>query len=370
MPDGRNKSLTRMKIPERFFLAKQKASKPAPSAISDSLFDSAFIVSRKRPKDRKHNDLAKLPQMGSVVDRYRIGPVVGSGAFGVVFSATHLVLKSPVALKFLRPSVLLRHPKLGSLFCSEAALAARIDHPNVVRVYDGNYAGDLAYVVMEYIQGESLYGKLKQQRLSPLETLDVGIGAARGLEAAWKQGIIHRDVKPANIIIDPEGLVKIVDLGLAHSLESLDANGSRRGRRFTARRTGLVGTPGYASPEQVRNPETLDFRADIYSLGATLYHAAVGRAPYPTELNAFLKAQKEGMMFDLKKRLDDVPSTVSTMILSMLSPHPDDRPKSYKLLIDQLSDARHKLLPEDAVQDPPPHQHKDKSSTPRYSQNS
>jgi len=275
----------------------------------------------------------ELPGVGSILDKYRIEEVVGTGGFAVVYRATHLLLEASVAIKLLRPAVVARRPDLAELLCKEARFAARIDHRNVVRIYDATRAEGITYIVMEYIHGVSLARRIRSERLSPVETLSVAIGVASGLRAALHKGLIHRDIKPANILLARGGEVKIVDLGLAQPrVPDAAAAPAEPGPH-----AGWVGTPGYMAPEQARDPHNLDFRADIYSLGATLYHASVGAPPFPLEDRASCIAMHGSTpVTPPHQREPRVPRVVGDLIMWMLEKDPARRPATYEALLDRL----------------------------------
>jgi eukaryotic-like serine/threonine-protein kinase len=233
----------------------------------------ATMVSPVRPAEPRATPEPALPAIGSVIEKYRIEALLGTGGFAAVYRATHLLLRIPVALKLLKPKVLKQRPLLADLLCEEARFAAQLNHPNVVRVFDVTHNPKITYIVMEYIEGESLHQAIhKRTRLRPSEALRLGIDVTQGLKAALDQGLIHRDIKPANILLARNGRAKIVDLGLAQHSDDL-AKGKETSRE-------VVGTPMYMAPEQALRPEDVDFRADIYSLGATLYHAVTGQPPF------------------------------------------------------------------------------------------
>ncbi len=251
---------------------------------------------------------------GTVLDKYRIDGVLGTGGFAVVYRATHELLQVPVAIKLLRPRVLSREPNVARLLLEEARYAARISHPNVVRVHDVTHTEAITYIVMEYIEGRSLSATLERTGpLAPAEALSVAIDVAEGLKAGLQVGLIHRDIKPANILL-PRGGARIVDFGLALA-------GSAFGRS-EATTSQVVGTRGYMAPEQARTPSRVDFRADVYSLGVTLCQALTGASPHARRSDGDL--------------LRDVPRKLEPLLRKMLASTPEGRPSSYDALLTML----------------------------------
>jgi serine/threonine protein kinase len=275
-----------------------------------------------------------LPEIGTIVDKYRIDQLLGRGGFAVVYRATHLMLEMPVAIKLLRPSVVTKRPAAIKLLLNEARFAARISHPNVVRVFDVTSTNEIAYIVMEYIEGPSLGALIsKRAPLPSAMVARIGVEVARGLSAGLDEGLIHRDIKPANIIIGKSGEAKVVDLGLARSRDV--SLGDEAG---AALRGSYVGTHGYMAPEQVIKPESVDFRADVYSLGASLYHAAVGRPPFPVKDAAACVAMHRDSPVPNPEELEpSVSPELSRIILWMLEKAPERRPRSYAELGDALT---------------------------------
>jgi hypothetical protein len=218
--------------------------------------------------------------------RYRIVRVLGVGGMGIVYEATHLLMERPVALKVINRS-LTQDPQMVERFRREVRAAARLAHSNIVTAFDAEQAGDLHFLVMEYVEGTSLQQVLTQcGRLPVMQACDYVRQVALGLQHAHERGMVHRDIKPANLLRTPHGQIKILDFGLARFARESAPVGPAPitpppGEALT--QIGcLMGTPGYMAPEQIRNPHTADIRADLYSLGCTLYHLLAGQGPFAT----------------------------------------------------------------------------------------
>jgi serine/threonine protein kinase len=221
--------------------------------------------------------LIRKIEPGDVIGRCRIIRELGRGGVGTVYLATHQTLQIEVALKVLSPSLSMDNPALAERFIREAQLAARIRHPNVIAVMDAAHdeATGLYFIVMEYVGGGSLSWHLRHGPLPEAKALAVVTGIAHALVIAEENRIVHRDIKPDNIMLDLRGTAKLADLGLAkHSLDSrisLTLGGS------------FMGTPAYMSPEQARDAKVADTRDDIYSLGASFYECLTGEPPFQGE---------------------------------------------------------------------------------------
>lgn len=201
---------------------------------------------------------------------YEILERVGAGAMGTVFRARDRKLGRVVAIKVLKPS-LARDERYVERLRREARIVAALNHPNIVAGFALGEEGGYHYFVMEYVEGESLRTLLQEWGVFPEErVLEVGIDVASALEHAWQRGVIHRDVKPGNVLIDASGRVKLTDMGLAKGPADLDLT----------RDGATLGTPQYISPEQARDSQKVDVRSDLWSLGATLYHMATGQVPF------------------------------------------------------------------------------------------
>ena len=212
-----------------------------------------------------------------VVSHYRIRRRLGAGGMGEVYLADDLTLKRPVAIKLLTSEDLTDDQVRRNLL-REAQAAASLDHPNICPVYEVGTDGDLSFIVMQFVEGETLAARLKQGRLSPDEALDVVSQVADALAAAHRQGVVHRDIKPQNIMLTSRGGLKVLDFGLAKRAPSGPA--SEEMTLSTVGQSGrVVGTAPYMSPEQVKQ-ESVDGRSDLFALGATYYECLTGRRAF------------------------------------------------------------------------------------------
>jgi len=318
------------------------ASAPTASSVAlsasniEASLDRRLDSIRREPAPKGPPPGSGLPAIGSVIDKYRIEELLGMGGFAAVYRSTHLLLRIPVALKLLKPEVVRARPFLAELLCEEARFAAQLNHPNVVRVFDVTHTPQITYIIMEFIEGRSLADTIHSEGpLSLKRVLAIGLDVCRGLQAAAEQGMIHRDIKPANILMTKPGLAKIVDLGLAQ--QRTDNN---KGQDSSM----VVGTPAYMAPEQALHPESVDFRADMYSLGVTLYHAALGRPPFqgrtPVESISLHQTQPVPPPQEI---IPTFPFELSRILLWMLEKDPAARPASYEQLIEGLEETLQSL---------------------------
>jgi len=261
------------------------------------------------------------------IGRYELKHVIGHGGGSTVYLAEDEATHQQVAVKLL-PVVAALNAEYTRRFLTEARLATQIDHPNMVHVYDYGRDNGHFYLVMEYIDGPSAKARIiRDGRLPWPEAVRLAIQVAEGLAAGAKEGIIHRDVKPENILIDSNGMAHIADLGLAKEEgvnEPLPSDTS-------------LGTPDYMSPEQVSNSEEVDFRTDIYALGATLFHMICGKAPF-TGRSAYEVMVKHvsAALPSPTKYVPDLPPEVGDVMRKMMARDPDDRYQSYEELIADL----------------------------------
>ena len=213
--------------------------------------------------------------------RYHVERFLGRGGMGTVFLAQHRALERPVALKIIRPE-LLADPAVVERFRCEVKAAASLNNPHIVAVYDAETTGDQHFLVMEYIPGTDLARLVLDRGPLPLTTAcDYICQAAAGLQKAYERGLVHRDITPRNLMLTDQGQIKVLDFGLAQFQTPLTTSG--RGAGGEAARGSLLGSIDFMAPEQAADPQAADIRADIYSLGCTLYFLLTSRPPFPGE---------------------------------------------------------------------------------------
>ncbi len=252
--------------------------------------------------------------------KFRILKELGRGGMGVVYKAENRFMEMTVALKVINKS-LLDNPAALERFDREVRAAAKLVHPHIVRALDAERAGELRLLVMEFVEGASLFDVLKKKGPLPIpHACHYARQAALGLQHAHEQGMVHRDIKPHNLMLTPRGQVKILDFGLARL-----ASEQKRGGGLT--RTGdFMGTPDYVAPEQAMDASQADIRADIYSLGCTLYALLTGRPPFQEDsvVNLVLAhIQKEPV--SLSQLRSDIPAELSAVVDRMLTKDPAQR---------------------------------------------
>jgi eukaryotic-like serine/threonine-protein kinase len=277
---------------------------------------------------------------GLVVGRYLILEKLGAGGMGVVFKARHNLTNRIVALKILRPSFAGRH-ELVTRFRREMQAAARLNHPNMVGVLDAGEDRGVYFFAMEYVEGRDLDGVVRDRGALPVEpAIDCVIQAARGLQAAHSRGIVHRDIKPGNLMLEGSGTVRVLDLGLARLVLETSVSGQTTDHRLT-RSGAFVGTVDFMAPEQADDSHNVDHRADIYSLGCSLYFLLTGRTPFQgATMLARVMAHQESPPPSLRAARPDVSESLNAAYLAMLAKRPDARPHSMANVIALLNSSR------------------------------
>ena len=285
----------------------------------------------------------RLPQL--FIGNYTILSRLGAGGMGTVFKARHRSMKRVVALKILSRDT--TAPSDHALrFQREVETIAQLSHPNIVMAFDAGEAENGLYLVMEYVDGRDLATDVAQSGpLSVADALDCVIQAARGLAYAHEHGIVHRDVKPANLLRDTAGVVKVADLGLAH-LSSSEANSVDASLTLAGT---ILGTADYIAPEQALDSATVDHRVDIYSLGCTLFFLLAGRPMYSAgSLMALLLRHRDAPIPSLHQARADVPPEVDDIYRRMAAKKPEDRYPSMAEVAGALERVRGAIAVSDA----------------------
>ncbi|MBI5683891.1 MAG: protein kinase [Verrucomicrobia bacterium] len=299
-------------------------------------------------------------QEGQTFACYEVLKKLGQGGMGAVYRARDINLDRLVALKTLS-NELAQDPEFIARFRREASLAAKLDHPNLIRVFTaGEYEGT-HYIAMELVEGESARDRLAREGKLPLtEVLAIGVFVAEALDHGWLHAkLIHRDIKPANIFLSNTGQVKLGDLGLAKS-----ASDTANGLTTTGQ---AVGTPFYISPEQGRGQKEIDFRADIYSLGCTLYHLITGEPPYASgDSMAIIHKHIYDPPPGILVKMPNCPMPLVFLLGKMMAKLPKARQQSYTELIAELRRVHYQLL--EPVTPPPPSKTVSTASASRMTQ--
>jgi serine/threonine-protein kinase len=241
-----------------------------PIILRDLMIDLGYITPTQA--DRLKKSIKETKAAAHQIPGYKITGKLGAGAMAVVYKAKQLSLNRTVAIKVL-PRRFTENPEYVERFYKEGQAAGKLNHNNIVQAFDVGEAGGYHYFVMEYVEGKTIYDDLSEGKaFSEDDALDITIQVARALNHAHSCGLIHRDVKPKNIMINTAGIVKLADMGLARETTDIEAAQTEAGKAY--------GTPYYIAPEQIRGKIDIDERADIYGLGATLYHMVTGRVPF------------------------------------------------------------------------------------------
>jgi serine/threonine protein kinase/WD40 repeat protein len=270
---------------------------------------------------------------GFTLGGYRVLERLGAGGTGTVYLAEHEVMRRRVAIKVL-PAHYAEAPGVLERFRREAQAVAALDHPNIVRAYDFRQEGALHFLVMEYVDGASLQQLLaKQGPLAIPQACDYARQAAEGLEHAHEAGLVHRDIKPANLLVDRAGTVKLLDLGLARYAPDGSESVTKQ---FDD--NAVMGTADYLAPEQALNLHAVDIRADIYSLGTTLYALLAGQPPFSdgTVTQKLLWHQMRDPR-PLRELRPEVPAELAQVVARMMAKKPEDRYPTPAEVADALS---------------------------------
>jgi len=288
----------------------------------------------RRARDRDNTAERRLAvQPGSTVGPIRIEQLLGEGGYGEVYKGYHERLDLPVAVKFLRPEKCSLPADALKRLVAEARLMARLNHANIVRLWDFDPEHIPPFMVMEFINGPTVQRVLVDHGpFAVKESLKIAREVARALRAAWQLGVVHRDIKPANIIISGEGVAKVADFGLA--VLARESAAERGGP--AQEESGVSGTAEYVAPEAVKGARPSP-QADMYSLGATLYHMIAGRPPFTAETSyQILYAAANRPAPSISTYVSNIDRESSRFIHRLIAKHPTERFASYDEMFGSL----------------------------------
>ncbi|MBC7834360.1 MAG: serine/threonine protein kinase [Phycisphaerales bacterium] len=299
-------------------------------SLADLLVANDYITRRQLQRLRS---LVEAERQGQQIPGYKVLGKLGAGAMAAVFKGRQLSLDRLVAIKVL-PRKFSTNTQFMERFYAEGRAAAQLNHPNIVQAYDVGQAGDVHYFVMEYVEGRTVYDDIvKHKKYSEKDAIDVVIQITEALQHAHAKGLIHRDVKPKNIMITQEGVAKLADMGLARAISDKEAAEAEQGKAF--------GTPYYISPEQIRGKLEIGPPADIYSLGATLYHMVTGNVPFDGKSpSAVMHKHLKAELIPPDHVNPKLSAGVSEIIEMMMAKEPGVRYQSAKELLVDLRAVR------------------------------
>lgn len=273
--------------------------------------------------------------------RYHLLSMIGIGGMGIIYQAEHRMMERLVAIKVIDPRLTQKASAIAR-FRREVKAAARLTHPNIVSAYDAEQAGDLHFLVMEFVPGLSLARYVeKNGPLPPRFAASCIRQAALGLQHAFEQGMVHRDIKPQNLMLTPQGRVKILDFGLSRfareevAESQLEGQSPSFGQGDLTTHGTVMGTPDYIAPEQIRDPRGADHRADLYSLGCTLYFLLTGRAPFATE-PTHQKLISHGNQAPAIDPAAKIPADLLVVLRKLMAKSPADRYATPREVADAL----------------------------------
>jgi eukaryotic-like serine/threonine-protein kinase len=306
--------------------SKMMAEEKNQRSLLDLLVNNEYVTRRQMSRLREQ---VAAERSGQKIPGFKIINKLGAGAMATVYKAKQLSLDRLVAIKVL-PRKFTSNTQFIERFYAEGRAAAQLNHPNIVQAYDVGKAGELYYFVMEFVDGTTVYDEItKKKRYGEAEAVDIAIQMAEALEHAHGRGIIHRDVKPKNIMMASGGGAKLADMGLARAVSDKEAADAEQGKAF--------GTPYYISPEQIRGELTIGPPADIYSLGATMYHMLTGSVPFDGKNpSAVMHKHLKADLVPPDHVNPKLSAGISEVIEMMMAKNPKDRYQTCRDLIVDL----------------------------------
>jgi serine/threonine-protein kinase len=302
-------------------------SDPNQRSLGELLVHNSYLTQPQLDRLRMEMEEQRTTRQ---IPGYEMLERLGAGAMATVYKARQLSLDRLVAIKVL-PKKYTNNPQFVQRFYAEGKAAAKLNHPNIVGALDVGKTGDTHFFVMEYVKGKSVYEELVDTgRYTEERAIQIAIDIASALDHAHNAGFIHRDVKPKNIMITDDGIAKLADMGLARAVSDVEAAQAEQGKAF--------GTPYYISPEQIRGDATVDARADLYSLGSTVYHMVTGQVPFDgPNPSAVMHKHLKSDLVPPDHINPDLTQGVAEIIEVLMA---KDRDKRYATAADLLDDLR------------------------------
>jgi serine/threonine-protein kinase len=317
----------------RAMLADLREKQALVEFLSGSVSGEAMTVqmAQMRPSLQQAVHDAGITPGSRFAVRYDVKEVLGVGGMGTVFKALDTELGEVIAIKTLKQDFLQQDPTALERFKSEIRLARRISHRNVVRTHDLGENSGIYFITMEYVEGKSLKELIRARGRLPLAiTLSVGKQLARALEVAHEQGVIHRDIKPQNMVVEPDGVLKVMDFGIARlAARKADTGMTQAGT--------VIGTPEYMAPEQLSGAE-VDHRVDIYAAGCVLYECLTGKPPFTADTPYQLIAKMLEETAPVPSSINaEVPAALDALVMAAIAKDPAGRPQTALALHDRLA---------------------------------
>jgi serine/threonine protein kinase len=296
----------------------------AEAGASKSVRDDSGPIPLAGESKSKSKPVVKLKALGE----FRLIARLGEGGMGTVFKAYQESKKRFVALKVMNKDLASR-PGYVARFHREARAMGRLNHPHIIKCYAAGESHGFLYLAMEFADGGNLNSLVDRGPLTIADAVTVALAVARGLQSAHEHGIIHRDIKPENILLTSKGIPKIADLGLAKAADETT---------IELTQTGIgIGTPRYASPEQIKDAKGADARSDIYTLGCVFYACLVGQPPFDANtLVGLIKAKDKGTYKPASVANPAVPASLDRLLTKMLAKNPDHRYASCSDVVQEL----------------------------------
>jgi serine/threonine-protein kinase len=268
------------------------------------------------------------------LDRFRIDKEIGRGAMGRVMLAMDEMVGEPLILKFMHPE-LTAEESSRERFLREVKYSRKVSHPNVIRIHDMLFKDNLSAISMEYFESRGIDEILKEIKFfEPKATLDILLQVANGMAAAHNQDVIHRDLKPSNILMNADGLVKIVDFGIASASSNVDSTLTQAG--------SIIGTPAYLSPERAKGLDA-DHRSDIYALGIIAYGMLTGQLPYTGEPMSLLFQHLEGKAIPIHEIKKELGPRISLLVQKLMAVEIEDRLQTMEDAAEAIKEVQQKL---------------------------